>query len=124
MPCVSKASIEGQQYGPVEDRAADIAGYTVNWVSTSQDVDGTPLLEGLPDDQCHCTHLGYVLKGSISFKYGDREEVFNEGDAYIVTPGHTPKMSAGAEFFQFTDAEDLKVTEEVMMANARRLMSA
>jgi hypothetical protein len=32
----------------VEDRHEDIDGYTVNFVSFGVDIDGTPLLKGLP----------------------------------------------------------------------------
>jgi hypothetical protein len=50
MPKVSKESAaQVDEHGPVEDRHEEIDGYTVNFVSFRADVDGTPLLKGLPD---------------------------------------------------------------------------
>jgi hypothetical protein len=49
MPKVSKESAAAvEQHGPVEDRHEDLDGYTVNFVSFSEDIDGTPMLMGLP----------------------------------------------------------------------------
>ena len=42
-----------EQHGPVEDRREDIDGYTVNSVSFGVDIDGTPLLKGLPATPVH-----------------------------------------------------------------------
>jgi hypothetical protein len=51
MPKVSKDSAEHvDQHGPVEDRHEEIDGYTVNFVSFGVDIDGTPLLKGLPGE--------------------------------------------------------------------------
>ena len=47
MPKVSKAERRrGEDHGVVEERREDIDGYTVNFVTFRQDIDGTPLLEG------------------------------------------------------------------------------
>ena len=45
---------------------------------------------GLPDDSCQCPHWGYVLKGELTFRFADREEVFEAGDAFYLPPGHVP----------------------------------
>jgi hypothetical protein len=69
MPKVSKDSAAHvDQHGPVEDRHEDIDGYTVNFVSFGVDIDGTPLLKGLPGDACPCPHWGYVLKGRLTYR--------------------------------------------------------
>ena len=68
----------------VEDRHEDIDGYTVNFVSFRQDVDGAPLLTGLPDDRCPCPHWGYVLKGRLTYRFADHDEVFEAGDAFYL----------------------------------------
>ena len=61
MPKVSKESAtQGGEYGPVTDRADDIEGYTVSFMSFHEDIDATPLMKGLPDDRCQCPHWGYV----------------------------------------------------------------
>ena len=49
---VSRESAEHvEDHGPVEDRHQDGDGYTINFVTFEADVDGTPLLKGLPGDQ-------------------------------------------------------------------------
>jgi hypothetical protein len=39
-------------------------------------------LKGLPDDRGQCPHWGYVIKGGMNMRFGDREEVFEAGDAW------------------------------------------
>ena len=90
MPKVSRESAQVDDHGMVEDRHAEIDGYTVNFVTFRQDVDATPLLKGLPDDKCSCPHWGYVLKGRLTYRFADREEVFEAGDAFYAPPGHAP----------------------------------
>ena len=50
-------------------------------LSAGVDVDATPLLKGLPGDACPCPHWGYVLKGRLTYRFADHEEVFKAGDA-------------------------------------------
>ena len=40
--------------------------------------------QGLPDDQCQCPHWGYVISGTMTFRFVDREEVFEAGVVRIV----------------------------------------
>src|SRR4051794_26385454 len=87
-----------EAHGPVEDRYQDIGDYTINFVSFAADIDGTPLLKGLPDDRCSCPHWGYVLKGQATFRFADHDEVCNAGDAFYLPAGHIPLASAGCEF--------------------------
>src|SRR6186997_2129278 len=91
MPKVSEHSAtQGGDYGIVLDRSEELEGYTVNFVTFREDIDHAPLLKGLPDDRCQCPHWGYVLKGRMTFRYADREEVFEAGDAFYAPPGHVP----------------------------------
>jgi hypothetical protein len=123
MPKVSRESAPNvQQMGPVEDRSAELEGYTVNFVSFGADIDGTPLLTGLPDDRCQCPHWGYVLKGRMTYRFADRDEVYEAGDAFYHPPGHVPTVEAGTEIVQFSPTAELKATEEVMARNAHALM--
>ena len=115
MPKVSKDSAAHvDQHGPVEDRHEDIDGYTVNFVSFGVDIDGTPLLKGLPGDACPCPHWGYVLKGRLTYRFADHEEVFEAGDAFYLPPGHVPLADAGSELVQFSPSEELRAVEAVM----------
>jgi hypothetical protein len=58
-----------------------------------------------------------VIKGKVSFKYGDREETFETGDAYYAPPGHTPVLYAGTEIVEFSPTEELNRTIEVVTKN-------
>ncbi len=123
MPKVSKNSAEHvDQHGPVEDRHGDIGGYTVNFVSFGADIDGTPLLKGLPGDACSCPHWGYVLKGRLTYRFADHEEVFESGDAFYLPPGHVPLADAGSELVQFSPSEELRAIEAVMAKNMQAMM--
>ena len=124
MPKVSRESAQVEDHGPVEDRHADIDGYTVSFVSFRQDVDATPLLKGLPDDRCQCPHWGYVVTGKLTFRYGDREEVFAAGDAFYTPPGHIPvQHEPGTEMVLFSPAEELRQTEAVMAKNMQAMQA-
>jgi hypothetical protein len=125
MPKVSKESAtQGGEYGPVTDRADDVHGYTVNFVSFHEDVDATPLLKGLPDDRCQCPHWGYVISGRLTFRFADHEEVFEAGDAFYAPPGHVPVGNEpGTEIVQFSPAEPLRETEAAMMRNMQAMQA-
>src|SRR5437899_12849062 len=120
-----KVSSEGaahvEQHGPVEDRHEDIDGYTINFVSFGADIDGTPLLRGLPNDSCPCPHWGYVLKGRLTYRFADHEEVFEAGDAFYLPPGHVPLAAAGSELVQFSPREELHAVEAAMMKNMQEM---
>ena len=95
-------------------------GWTVGFESYTQDADLSPLFKGLPDDECQCEHMGYVIKGKVAFRSGDTEEVFVGGDAYYVGPGHTPVLYAGTEVVEFSPTEKLGRTMEVVTRNMER----
>jgi hypothetical protein len=125
MAKVSKETATGGgDYGPVTDRAEDVDGYTVNFVSFHEDVDATPLLKGLPDDRCQCPHWGYVISGRLHFRFADHEETFEAGDAYYLPPGHVPfKHEPGTEIVQFSPTEQLNETEQAMQRNMQALQA-
>jgi hypothetical protein len=122
MPKVSKDSAAHQeQHGPVEDRHEDVDGYTVTFVSFGADIDGTPLLKGLPGDSCPCPHWGYVLKGRVTYRFADHEEVFEAGDAFYLPPGHVPLADAGSELVQFSPADELLAVDAVIAKNLQAM---
>ena len=120
MPKVSReTAAHVEQHGPVEDRHEDVEGYTINFVRFGVDIDATPLLKGLPDDKCSCPHWGYVLKGRITYRFGDHDEVVEAGDAFYLAPGHIPVVEAGTELVQFSPARELAEVSDVMARNAQ-----
>ena len=116
---VSKASASQVEVvdGMLEDRSEELDGYTAGFTSFLADMDPTRLFQGLPDDRCQCPHWGYVIKGKYTFRFADREETYETGDAYYVPPGHTPVMYAGTEIVEFSPADELAKTMEVVMRN-------
>ena len=82
-------------------------------------------MKGLPDDRCQCPHWGYVIAGRVTFRFEDREESFEAGDAFFTPPGHVPvKHEPGSEVVMFSPAEELHKTEAVMMRNMQALQGA
>jgi quercetin dioxygenase-like cupin family protein len=125
MPKVSKQSAAHvDDHGVVEDRHEDVHGYTVSFTSFRQDIDATPLMKGLPGDRCSCPHWGYVLKGRVTYRFADHDEVVEAGDAFYLPPGHIPIVEAGTEFVQFSPAEQLCEVGAAMMRNMQALQSA
>jgi mannose-6-phosphate isomerase-like protein (cupin superfamily) len=122
MPKLARESSEVQDYGVVEARETASEGYTINFLTFRENIDHRPLLKGLPDDRCQCPHWGYVFKGRMTFRFGDREEVFEAGDAFYAPPGHIPvENEPGTEYLQFSPTDDLQKTSEVIMKNMQQL---
>jgi hypothetical protein len=96
-------------------------GWTVGFEAYSQDADLAPLFRGLPDDQCQCAHMGYVIRGKVGFRSRDDEEHFEAGDAYYVGPGHTPILYAGTEVVEFSPTAELGHTMSVVTRNMEEL---
>jgi hypothetical protein len=94
-------------------------GYSVCFESHTADAELADLFRGLPDDRCQLPRWGYVLRGKVAFRFADREETYEAGDAYYVPPGHTPVHHAGAEIVEFSPTEVLGETIGVVMENLR-----
>ena len=115
MPKVSKQSAtQVDDFGVAEDRHEELDGYSVNFVDIRQDHDLGPMLAALPDGKCPCPHWGYVVKGRLTVRYADHEEVIEAGDAFYMPPGHAPKAEAGTEFIQFSPANELAALEAAL----------
>jgi hypothetical protein len=115
MPKLSKqtASVV-EDFGVAEDRHDDIDGYTVSFVTIRQSHDLAPMLASLPGGNCSCPHWGYVLKGRLTIRYADHEEIVESGEAFYMSPGHAPAAEAGTELVQFSPAEQLAATTEAI----------
>jgi mannose-6-phosphate isomerase-like protein (cupin superfamily) len=119
MPKASKESasesveLEGYEghFEQVED------GYTIAFEKYTQDADLSQFFDGLPNNQCQAPHWGYVIEGKVGFKFGDREETYEAGDAYYAPPGHTPVLYAGTEVVEFSPTDELQRTIEVVTRN-------
>src|SRR5207248_8019172 len=118
MPKASKETASRvEDMGVMEGRYEELGGYTVGFEHFRQDADATPLFEGLPDGRCQSPHWGYVAQGRVTFRYADREEVYELGDAYYAPPGHIPVVTAGTEVIEFSAAAEYRQTQEVIARN-------
>ncbi|MFI6847292.1 hypothetical protein OG535_34620 [Kitasatospora sp. NBC_00085] len=115
MPKVSKkTATQVQEFGPVVDRRAEMGGYTVEFVSFGADSDLDGPLQALPGGACQCPHWGYVIAGRMRYVFGDRDEVYEAGDAFYQPPGHRPYVEAGTELLQFSPTDQLARTEQAI----------
>ena len=123
MPGISRlTAAHHEDHGPVLDIHEDIGDLSVNFLTFKIDIDGAPLLKGLPGDRCSCPHWGYVTKGKVTFHFADHDETFVEGDAFYVAAGHTPEVVGGTEYIQFSPADELRKTSAVMQRNTEAMM--
>ena len=114
MPKISKENLDAQDFGAVEVHTGDLGDYTVDFVSFRETQDMAPMFTGLPDGRCQCPHWGIVLKGKQTWRFADREEVFEAGDAFYVEAGHVPVFEAGTEMIQFSPTAEMKATDEAI----------
>lgn len=119
---MGKASRESygtlQELPGYEGRFTEIGPMTVQFETYFEDADPARMFVGLPDDACQAMHCGYVLRGKLAFRNVDGSvEEFVAGEAYVVTGGHTPVLSAGTEVVEFTPTEELRAALEAVTAN-------
>jgi hypothetical protein len=118
MPKTSRESAsQVADLGVMESRSEQLGGYTVEFTTFHEDADGTPVFKGLPDDRCQSPHWGYVLRGRLTFRYADHDEVYEAGDAYYAPPGHIPVVTAGTDVVEFSPTEEYSRTLEVVARN-------
>ena len=55
----------------------------------------------------------------VAFRYDDREERYEAGDAYYAPPGHTPVLYADTELVEFSPTEAFDETVAVVTGNLR-----
>jgi hypothetical protein len=124
MPKLSKNSAPHVEEGPIlVGRYGELDGYTVGFEQYLADADGTPFFRGLPDDRCQSPHWGYVIRGSVTFRYADAEETFETGDAYYAPPGHVPVVTEGTELVEFSPTGAFRETMEVVSRNIEAAMA-
>ena len=53
----------------------------------------------------------------MTFRYADRDEVYESGDAYYAPPGHIPVVTAGTEVVEFSPTDEYAKTQAVLARN-------
>jgi hypothetical protein len=119
MPSASKdnAATKVTWDGVDIDHADLEGGYAVCFERHTADADLAPLFRGLPEDRAQLPRWGYVIEGRIGFRFADREETFEAGEAYYVGAGHTPVVYAGTEIVEFSPTAILDETIPVVLRN-------
>ena len=119
MPKISKETApDVEEFDLALDISGPVDDYTVDFVTIRQEHSLAALLKGLPGDSCPCRHWGYLFTGKITVTYADRIEVYQAGDAFLMTPGHVPAAEAGTEFIQFSLTDELDLVRAHMTATA------
>ena len=120
MPKLSRNSAARHEENPVLSGSyGELDGFTVGFERFRADADATPFFRGLPDDRCQSSHWGYVIAGSLTLRYADREETFEAGDAYYAPPGHIPVATEGTELVEFSPADEYAQTMAVVARNLK-----
>jgi hypothetical protein len=65
-----------------------------------------------------------VFTGKLTFDLGDREEVYEAGDAFYLSDAHVPRAEPGTEYLQFSPAEELQAVSDTMRRNMEAMQSA
>ena len=66
-----------------------------------------------------------MIKGRLTFRFPDRDEVFEAGDAFYTPPGHAPvKHEPGTEIVQFSPTDELEPTVAAMERNMKEMQTA
>lgn len=113
-----------EDMGVMEGRYEELGGFTVGFETFREDADATPLFRGLPGDRCQAPHWGYVVSGRVTFRFADRDEIYEGGDAYYAPPGHIPVVAAGTEIIEFSPTAEYRQTLEVIGRNMAALEAA
>lgn len=88
-------------------------GMVVEYFECSEKIDLSPILEGLPGNNCTCTHWGYMLKGALHNQYADgTEEIIEAGDMYYMPKKNTSWFEAGSAMVFFSPEADQKLVTE------------
>jgi mannose-6-phosphate isomerase-like protein (cupin superfamily) len=125
MPKLSTRDAKLVEFGKAGAEATeDLGGYKAGYVKVAEDADLTPLLQGLPNDQCPCPHWGFVIAGRMWFRRGGDVESFGAGDAFYAPAGHTSGADGGSEFVIFSPTELLEPVEAHMAKRAQELANA
>lgn len=83
-------------------------GLTVDINNAPAGTDFTPLLQGLENDHCQVPHWGYIVQGAIKIIYEDgSSEVFREGEAFYMKPGHTGRVLEDLQLVSFSPEEGM-----------------
>ena len=83
-------------------------GLTVDVNNAPKGSDWRPILVGLKNDHCQVPHWGYVVKGAVLIEYEDgTSDIFKEGEAFYMKPGHTGEVLEDLLLVSFSPEEGM-----------------
>ncbi len=113
VPDVTHVNLSDFPKGKVLPMYHGWGGLSVDVNNAPKGTDFTPLLEGLENDHCQVPHWGYVVKGSIRIEYEDNtEEIFKEGEAFYMKPGHTAVVLEDLQLVSFSPEDGMHELNE------------
>jgi hypothetical protein len=93
--------------GTIMRRQSGFGKLDVTYSELPAGTDFTPLLVGLDNDSCHCTHWGYIIQGAFRIIYDDgSEETLRTGDVFFLPAGHTAIVDEDLKCIMFSPDED------------------
>lgn len=107
VPEVTHVHLDDFPEGDVLPHIHGWGGMTVDINKAPAGTDFSPLLAGLENDKCQVPHWGYIVKGAIRIIYEDGEEVFSEGEAFYMKPGHTGIVEKDLLLVSFSPEEGM-----------------
>ncbi len=102
-------------------RFVDWGGMTIETGKTTAQIDPGPLFQGLPGDRCQCPHWGYVIKGTLRYRFADHDELYKAGEVYYAAPGHLPLIEPDTEYVEFSSSAEIAKTMEVVERNMQAM---
>lgn len=94
-------------------------GMTVAFNEVPAGTDLTPLLQGLPNNSCHCAHWGYIVEGEMLVRYDNgTEERLTAGDVFYLPSGHTGVVEKDLKIIDFNPTREFS---EVMDHLAKKM---
>ena len=101
-----------------EDRACELDGYTVNFVTIRQDHDLAPMLAGLPGGMCHCPHWGVMTKGRMTVTLRRSQRSDRSRRRVLHAARDTPRPPKPARSSSMFSPADLLAETEAAIARA------
>ena len=106
------------------DWSGELDDYSADFLTFREDMDATPLLKVSPTTSASARTGASSLRAGLRYRVGDREEVFEAGDAFYLPPGHIPMQNdPGNEFVQFSPTKEPRETHTVMRANLEAMQA-
>jgi hypothetical protein len=108
VPEVTHVNLDDFPKGQVLPMFDGWGGMAVDINTAPAGSDFSPLLEGLENDKCQVPHWGYVIEGSVRIIYeDDSEEIFAEGEAFFMKPGHTAVVLEDLKLVSFSPEDEM-----------------